>query len=51
MLDAFGVVGTPDECARKIGEFARAGVKLPILFALGGDAKMVIEAGKRYAAS
>ena len=48
MLQAFGVVGTPEECARQFEKYVAAGVSLPILMPLGCAAEDVIEVGRAF---
>ena len=48
MLEAFAVVGTPDECARQLERYVAAGVTLPILVPLGCDVGRVIEVGRAF---
>lgn len=42
MLQAYFVYGTPTECARRVGEYVKAGVNLPIIKQIG-DVNLAIE--------
>jgi 5,10-methylenetetrahydromethanopterin reductase len=46
MLDAFGAVGTPDECLRKLEKYYQAGINLPLIMPLGCDVTLAIEVGQ-----
>ena len=48
MLEAFGVVGTPQDCARQLEKYVAAGVTLPILLPLGCAIEPVIEVGRAF---
>ena len=44
----FSIAGTPDDCIRRIEEFARAGVQHFVLVNVGPDAKRTFEVYARY---
>ena len=51
MLEAFGVVGTSQDCARQLEKYVAAGVTLPILLPLGCPIGPVIEVGRAFLAA
>lgn len=46
MLDVFGVIGTPDECLRKLDRYYQAGINLPLIMPLGCNVPLAIEVGQ-----
>lgn len=52
LVDATGIVGTPDDCRARIAEYRESGLDLPIIspFARGPGAKQVFEAAIRACA-
>ena len=48
MLEAFFVLGTPDECVHQLQKYSSAGVNLPILVPHGCDLELTLEVGRRF---
>lgn len=50
MLESFGIIGTPQDCARQLEKYVTAGVTLPILMPLGCSIESVVEVGRSFLA-
>lgn len=48
MIEAFCIAGTPAQCAGQLRAYAAAGLGVAILYPLGGDPRLVLEAGTLY---
>ena len=48
MMQAFAAAGTVDQVVDRLVEYEKAGVKLPLLFLMGGNTDLMIEAGRQY---
>ena len=51
MMNAFAAAGTVDQVVDRLVEYEKAGVKLPLLFLMGGSSDLMIEAGRQYIGS
>jgi alkanesulfonate monooxygenase SsuD/methylene tetrahydromethanopterin reductase-like flavin-dependent oxidoreductase (luciferase family) len=48
MMNTFAAAGTVDQVVDRLVEYEKAGVKLPLLFLMGGNSDLMVEAGRQY---
>jgi 5,10-methylenetetrahydromethanopterin reductase len=48
MLETYAATGKKDQIVDRLIEYEKAGVKIPLLFAMGCDLDLLLEAGKTY---